>query len=229
MDRPTLARKLASGLAGWLQLQASQGLEALSGEDSARFVVAQIMHASRKCLPVVGMKPKNWNVTKKRIDVALTAPNAPEGDWIGVIEVKWPGDSIDVNQVREDIIQDAMRLTFVDTNQLNAHFLVLGGSSGSLTALFDKKHKKSKSSEARRRVFADLLPRTVEKIGSVAHSEWSAHFPKAGERVPQDVFDDFDGKLKAQLLATSTAAVGADPVGSTFVWQCSRTRGTSGP
>jgi len=226
LTRANLAEDLAAGLAGWLQLQAVQNLGDLSGEDSARLVAAQIVNAQGKYAPATSQLPPNWGSTKKRVDVALKGRTVGAEVWYGAIEIKWPGNAFDVSKTRELVIQDAMRLTFIRTSMLNAHFLVLGGSSEAMRRVFDAPHPNAPKQEGRRKFFKKLFSRSLRNpLGEAKHESWSKHFPKAGTRIPESIFDDFRGKLKTELVARGTARVGGIAYGRVYVWQCNRTRG----
>lgn len=228
MNRSTFAIHLASGLAGWHQLQVVQNLGDLSGEDTARSLVAQIINAQGQFAPATSQLPPNWGPTKKRIDVALLGRTTGAAVWYGAIEIKWPGTAVDPHQVRQHIVQDAMRLAFVNTNGVNAKFLVVGGNSTAISKLFDNPHPNAADRESRRVAFNELLSRDLENPdGHLTHSLWSTQFPEAGERIPQTTFNVFNGRLKAELLARADATVGGNTVGTTLIWQCNRTRGTA--
>lgn len=199
--RSHFANDLASGLSGWLQLQIAQKLGDLSGEDSARLIAAQIVNAQGHCRPEISQAPANWgNDNKRRIDIALKARSTKASTWYGAIEIKWPGRAFDVTQTRTQIIQDAMRVAFVPTNGMNAHFLVLGGSSEALGLLFDKKHTKP-DLETRRSEFSKLLQRKeTGKPGQMPYKIWSSNTWNAAARIPETVISKFKGKLTATLL-----------------------------
>lgn len=224
--RQALGRDIAAGLAGWFQLQVTQNLGGLSGEDSARSIVSQIVNAQGKYAPATSQLPKNWGTTKKRVDVALKARSKGATTWYGAVEIKWPGGAFDAHQLRLQAVQDAMRVTFITTNYLKANFLVLGGSKNSIDTLFDKKHPNAQEREQRREAFRTLFSRDPESPnGELDHATWSSRFPDAGARVPPAVFANFTGKLKAELLAKADARVGDNEVGHVYVWQCKRVRG----
>jgi hypothetical protein len=228
MSRVDLAQDIAAGLAGWLQLQVVQKLGDLSGEDSARLVAAQIVNAQGRYEPATSQLPPNWGATKKRVDIALRARSAGAETWYGAIEIKWPGSAFDVSQTRLQVVQDAMRLTFITTNSLNAHFLVLGGSSQSIKRLFDDPHPQAKEQEDRRLAFRDLFSQDLDSpSGEATFNVWSQRFPGAGERVPSTSFSGFQGKLKTELLAVGKAKVGKRVKGRVFIWQCNKTKGPS--
>ncbi len=88
MTRGDLAFDVAAGLSGWLQLQIVQRLGGLSGEDSARLVVAQIVNAQGRYEPATSQLPPNWGSTKKRVDIALKGRSAGAETWYGAVEIK---------------------------------------------------------------------------------------------------------------------------------------------
>ena len=228
--RDELATSIAGGLGGWLQMQAVQKLSHLSGEDSARLVVCQIIRAQANYVPIVSALPQNWGNTKKRVDIALKGRAQGSSGWYGAIEVKWPGVATDWHIARLTIVQDVMRLVFIETANLNAKFMVVGGSSETLQLLFDKVHPESRVREDRRQSFAELLSRdTVSPNSALEHKVWSKIFPGAGARVPPKVFDNYTGKMKTQLLAKTTALIGESTVGSVYVWHCLRSRPAARP
>lgn len=228
MNRTALATRIAAGLAGWHQLQFVQNLGELSGEDSARSLVAQIINAQGRFAPATSQLPPNWGSTKKRVDVALLGRSAGAVVWYGAIEMKWPGSAFDPHQVRLQIVQDAMRLAFINTNQPNAKFLVIGGATDAITSLFDTTHPNAVDREDRRVGFGSLFSRDPgDARKHLTHERWSVLFPGAGDRTPLAAFEDFDGRLKTELLAKAESTVAGSPVGAVFVWQCNRTRGTA--
>ncbi|MHB0981023.1 MAG: hypothetical protein ACYC5Q_13320 [Thermoleophilia bacterium] len=225
-----MAADITAGLAGWYQLQYVQGLGALSGEDSARLIAAQVINAQGRYAPVKSQLPRYWGAVKYRIDLAIKGRAVNVSDWYGTVELKWPGESIDRNQVRGQLVQDVVRVTFVPTSNLNAKFLVLGGTADALAQLFDTAHPQAAVPEARRVALGTLLSRDLgQPGGELTNAQWSANFPEAGGRVPPSVFGQFNGKLKCELLATSDSVVAGVPVASVYVWQCNRTRGTATP
>jgi hypothetical protein len=226
--RQDLASDIAAGLAGWYQLHHIQKLGELAGEDSARFIVAQIVNAQGRYAPATSQLPQNWGSTKKRVDVAIKGRTQGAANWYGAIEIKWPGSAFDAHQIRLLVVQDAMRLAFIETANLNAHFLVLGGSQATFQKLFDAPHPNAPDREDRRVAFGQLLSRdTNQRNGSLTPAVWSQRFAEAGDRLPVTVFDNFDGRLKCELLASAESQVAGNAVGKVYVWQCNRTRGTA--
>lgn len=229
MYRSVIASNVVAGLSGWLQLQIVQNLGDMSGEDSARLVTAQIINAQGQYRPAKSQLPRNWGSSNKyRIDIALKTRSSRAKSWYGAIEIKWPGTRFAPDQMRGQAIEDAMRLTFIRTTYLNARFLLIGGSSKSLGQLFDKPHPRAKKPENRRLAFSKLFKRELRNPkGRLGHADWSVSFPGAGSRIPENIFSNFDGTLEAELLAVANAKVGPDTVGSVYIWQCSRIRGTA--
>jgi hypothetical protein len=228
--RQDLASDIAAGLAGWYQLQCVQGLGGLSGEDSARLITAQVVNAQGRYAPTKSQLPRYWGAVKYRVDLAIKGRAANSSDWYGAIEIKWPGESIDRNQTRGQLVQDVVRVTFVPTNNLNAKFLVLGGTADALARLFDTPHPQAAAPEARRVALNTLLSRNLaQPSGELTYTQWSTNFPEAGDRVPPSVFGQFNGKLKCELLAAGDSMVAGASVASAYVWQCNRTRGTATP
>ena len=115
-----------------------------------------------------------------------------------------------------------MRLAFINTNLLNARFVVVGGTNQAVETLFDKAHPKSPDREGRRTSFGELFKRDMaDTKRDLLASDWAAHFPEIAERLPDTVFANFGGMLKAECAST----VGNDSIGHVFVWNCTRTRG----
>lgn len=227
MNRPLLANQIAAGLAGWHQLQVVQKLGDLAGEDTARSLLAQIINAQGRFKPATSQLPENWGVTKRRIDIALLGRSEDPKSWYGAIEIKWPGSSFDPHLVRESVVQDVARLAFINTSNLNAKFLIIGGNTDAMELLFDSPHNAT-DREERRLGFNELLSRDLASpSGHLNHSALTAAFPKATKRVPTTVIGQFNGRLKTELLAHELATVDRKEVGEVFVWQCNRTKGTA--
>ncbi|HEY9153867.1 MAG TPA: hypothetical protein VIM69_01980 [Opitutaceae bacterium] len=227
--RKLLAEKLSGGLSGWFQNLAAQNLHSETGEDSARVVAVQILNAQNRYKVEASTLPQNWGVSKRRIDVAIKGRSQDAQGWYGAVELKWITGDSDWHQIRLQIIQDIVRLGFVETSNLCANFLVIGGTRECLYSLFDEAHPHSPEREQRRVLFDRLLYRDINHPTShLLHTELEHCFLKFEERVPEAVFDGFDGRLKAELLARNVAYIGQTEVGSVCIWQCKRTRGSAG-
>jgi hypothetical protein len=232
--RKELAERIAEGLAGWFQLQGAQRLDDLPGEDSTRFVLCQIVRAAHGFRVKTSQRPKNWpESTKQRIDIAIMGTTANAKGWNGAIEAKWPGKNFDRDKTRLAIIQDCVRLASVDAANLNAFFLVLGGSKAALSKLFDDVHAQKAHLEDRRKVFDAFLSRTSGKKKLTIEqlkSTWGTATKKDGndvlrafERVPEDAAPT--GPIEAELIASHEAVAVKQPLGAVYVWQVSKQRG----
>lgn len=121
-----------------------------------------------------------------------------------------------------------MRLTFIQTGNVNAKLLVLGGSIEALTQLFDTPHPQAAEREARRVAFNELFSRDLQHPRrKLTHAVWSVPFSEAGDRIPEATFRGFNGRLKTELVACADSRVRDQIVGRVLVWQCNRTRGTA--
>lgn len=221
MTRIAFAEKIAAGLGGWLQQLAAQNLEHQIGEDAARVELVRMISAQRSYIPETAQRPTNWpSDTKKRIDIAVLGKNSGAQGWHGAIELKWPGYSFDIAVLRQQIVEDSIRVTFAKTSNLCANFIILGGSSSSLEKLFDKPHVTSTSKEKQRKAFCLLFSRNLpQPDGKLSNSELSRHFPDFGDRVPQTVFNGWSRRLRSQLITVVEAKVGTEVKGKVFVWR----------
>lgn len=238
--RKELAQHIAEGLAGWLQLQGSQQLDELPGEDSARFVLCQIVRAAHGFRVKTSQRPKPWpKTTKERIDIAIMGTTARAKGWNGAIEAKWPGKNFDRDKTRLAIIQDCARLASVEGANLNAYFLVLGGSQASLYKLFDEPHTRKPKPEDRRKTFSEFLSRepalkkklTIDELKDAwgttkkkrTKKDAEEEVLKAFARVPLDAAPT--GTISAELFAKHDAVSLTKQLGSVFVWQISNQPG----
>lgn len=226
--RKKLAQQIASGLAGWYQLQAAQNLSGLGGEDSARFVLAQVVNAQQRYQVQTSQRPTNWpDSSKLRMDIQLIGTSAGAAGWYGAVEVKWPGSSFAADQVRLALVQDAVRLLSVATQNLNARLLVLGGSKDALHKLFEKTHPNAPASEQKRTMLGTLLPRTVGTTASEKFSDVIATFSDAESRVPQTIRPVCQHRIRTTCLAAADSKLADEIVGHVYVWQCGKTGGNT--
>ncbi len=224
VTRIELAERLSSGLAGWFQQLAAQNLEDQVGEDAARVELVRLVSAQQAYTPATSVRPTNWpESTRKRIDVAILGRHkAHSGGWYGAIELKWPKTNVDQKLIRHAIVSDAVRVAFAATSNLNASFLILGGTTDALNILFDKNHSKN-TIEDQRTQFSSLLSRNINTPdGRILNSDLNEHFPDFGDRIPQTAFNGWSRRLSARLIAVSEAKVGASIKGTIYVWQISR-------
>jgi hypothetical protein len=224
MTRTEFAERIAAGLAGWFQQAAAQDLADQIGEDAARMELVRMISAQRKYIPDTAQRPVNWpQSTKKRIDIAVLGRSEKAKGWYGAIELKWPGASFDVAKTRQAIVEDAARVAFSQTANLCANFLVLGGTTDALRRLFDDLHPQAPERERARLAFGQLLRRDdSDPAGAISNPDLNEHFPDFGDRVPQTVFNGWHRRLKAELVTSVTASVGASAKGFVYIWQCKK-------
>ena len=224
MTRIEFAERIAAGLSGWFQQLAAQELDSQVGEDAARVELVRTISSLRQYVPETSKRPTNWpKGTRKRIDIAVMGRSETATGWYGAIELKWPGKNFDVATTRQKIVEDAVRIIFADTANLNARFVVLGGTKESLDVLFDKNHPAAQGKEDQRIAFCDLFSRdTANATGRLTNDLLNTHFPDFGDRVPQTVFNGWSRRLQTQLVATASSDIGAAEKGRVYVWQCSR-------
>ena len=224
MQRKEFAERLAAGLAGWFQQLGAQMLHAQVGEDAARVELVRMISSLRQFVPETSKRPTNWPTsTKKRIDVAVLGRSENATGWHGAIELKWPSVNVDIVKTRHKIVEDAVRVIFSQTANLNANFVILGGTTEALTKLFDTSHPQSNDAESQRAAFGDLFSRDINSpAGRLTNANLNLRFPDFGDRVPQTVFGDWSRRLQTNLVTTVPAQVGRDEIGRVFIWQCLR-------
>lgn len=222
MDRKDFAARLASGLSGWLQQLSAQDLEHQVGEDAARVELIRIIHAQRKYTPDTSRRPTNWpDTTKRRIDIAVLGKHVDAEGWHGAIELKWPGTAVDVKQVRQTIVEDAVRISFTETANLKANFIVVGGTLAALDKLFSMQHRAGGALESQRRSFCSLFSRNMKKPnGHLPNKDLNQSFPDFDKRLPHQVIGTWKRRLATELIAKANASIGADVRGRVYVWQC---------
>ena len=224
MTRTEFAERIAAGLSGWFQQLAAQNLEHQVGEDAARVELVRMISAQRAFVPDTAARPTNWPTnTKKRLDIAVLGRRAGVQGWYGAIELKWPGESMAVAATRQAIVEDAVRVAFSATNNLCANFVVLGGTTAALTAIFDTPHPQAPQQEQQRLAFSNLFSRVLANHeGTLTNADLNTHFPDFGDRVPQTTFNGWNRRLKTELVTVVHATVGATVKGSVYVWQCKK-------
>jgi hypothetical protein len=224
MDRTPFAERLTSGLAGWFQQLAAQDLHLQVGEDAARVELVRMISAQRSFVPETSKRPLNWPANdKRRIDVAVLGRRDGAAGWYGAIELKWPGSSNDVAALRLDMAQDAIRVAFSDTQNMNARFFMLGGSETAIHRVFDKPHPDAAISEAQRLAFSALFSRDLNAPkGRITNTALLQHFPAALGRIDPTVTADWTRRFATELLSASEAKVGSAVRGHVFIWQCKK-------
>lgn len=222
MDRTEFAERIAAGLGGWFQQIAAQNLAEQVGEDAARMELVRMISAQRAFVPETAQRPINWPTnTKKRLDIAVLGRRANANGWYGAIELKWPGISVDVSNTRQAIVEDAVRVAFSRTSNMCANFLIVGGTTEALSALFDVPHPQAADKESQREAFNMLFHRdTANPEGVLTNASLNACFPDFGDRIPQTVFNGWSRRFSASLVTKVVATVGSQSKGFVYVWQC---------
>ncbi len=222
MERTAFAERITSGLAGWFQQLAAQGLHMEVGEDAARVELVRMIGAQRSFVPETSKRPTNWPANdKRRIDIAVLGRREGAVGWYGAIELKWPGTANDVTALRQDMVQDALRVAFTQTSNMNARFFVLGGSEVALHRVFDKVQTAGTPQEAQRQAFGTLFSRNVQATrGQLTNAVLLQNFPAALGRIHQTVTAGWTRRFSTELIASVESRVGSTVRGHVFVWQC---------
>jgi hypothetical protein len=222
--KKTIAEKLAFGLGGWFQSLLCQNLHGMAGEDAARVAALQILNAQNRYTPLTSRRPVDWpSQSKQRVDIALKGVGSKI--WYGAIEMKWPR-RVAIRKTRSEIVEDAARVAFVKTTNHRVNLLLLGATAEVIEKLFDKRHAE-RGLERQRMASCQLLPRLVGALGHLTNADLKTEFPSFGTRIPKTVFDNFSGRIKAELLASCPVKLGQSTKGYVFAWLCKRVRGAA--
>lgn len=223
-ERANIAWRLANGLAGYFQFVSASRLLAMPGEDTAQFVMCQILQSNQAYRVKVSAKPPNWKGSK-RVDAGLLPKGTSAKTWYGVAEVKWITSSVKADAARKTIIEDCARVASVKTANLNAKFVVVGFIDGMLKEVFDTAHTAGSPPELRRKFLRGLLrPDLLGKGRSRKHGRVLAAFPGYQSRIPTG--SGFLTGLDARLLAhAEIRRASTKVVGHVFVWQVNKRRG----
>ena len=93
----------------------------------------------------------------------------------------------------------------------------------SLSSLFDTAHPYAAEKESQRLAFNRLFSRDSKTAeGFLKNEELNTAFPDCGDRVPQEAFDGWTRRLKAELVASANVTIGSTEKGKLFVWQCKK-------
>jgi hypothetical protein len=224
MQRTTFAERLAAGLTGWFQQLAAQDLHAEVGEDAARVELVRMISAQRTFVPETSKRPLNWpKDDKRRVDVAVLGRRDGALGWYGAIELKWPGTKNDVAGLRTDMVQDAIRVAFSETANMNARFFVLGGSDVAITRVFDKSHTTAVTKEAQRVAFSSLFSRDLKAPeGHLTSTELLSRFPAALGRIDPAVTAGWKRRFATELLTVAESRIGSAVRGHVYIWQCKK-------
>lgn len=221
-DRDDLAWRITEGVAGYLQYVNASGLLALPGEDTAQFVMCQVLQAQQKFRVVVSQRPPNWT-GRERVDAGLLPKAETSTGWYGVVEVKWITDSVQRDNARRTLIEDCARVASVDTSNLNAKLVVVVFTDDMFNAVFDAPHLQGGVAEDQRKFLSKLLMPGVGNSGSESDAEILAVFPSYMARVPSPA--TFSNGLEAELLARAAIKSGDLDVGHVLAWQVNQRRG----
>jgi hypothetical protein len=227
VSRENLAVKLASGLSGWYQLQTAQGFAELSGEDAAQLIACQIVRAEGRYTTAVSQTPTAWPSSKKRIDIALLGRTRGTG-WYGGIEMKWATGTTNSALLRPLLLADLIRVCSIDTSNLNARFLVLGGRADKIAEVFAPDTKGWSSAADGKKLLATLLPQDPDGAqGSARISDIVRTFDKVQAWLPPNVPPKSGMKLNVRLLAQADSKLGGVTLGRVLVWQCNYAQGSA--
>ena len=224
MDRKPFAERLAAGLAGWFQQLAAQDLHLEVGEEAARVELVRMISAQRAFVPETSKRPLNWPAhDKRRIDVAVLGRRDGALGWYGAIELKWPGTKNDVAALRQDMVQDAIRVAFSQTGNMNARFFILGGSETAIHRVFDTPHPTAGAKEFQRGAFNALFSRDLAAPdGRLTNADLMRHFPSALDRIHPDVTTGWTRRFAVEVIAVAEARIGRVVRGHVYVWQCKK-------
>lgn len=223
-ERTRLAWRLAHGLAGYFQFVHASRLLAMPGEDTAQFVMCQILQSNQSYKVKVSAMPPGWS-GRQRIDAGMLPKGKSSTTWYGVVEVKWITSSVKADGARLTIIQDCARVASVNTANLNAKFLVVGFIDNMLEKVFDVPHKPGSPAEVRRKLLRALLrPDLLRKGRSRSQGKILKAFPEYQKRVPPSA--RFSTGMHVRLLARSSIRRASRTIdGEVCVWQINKRRG----
>jgi hypothetical protein len=229
-ERDEIAWKLAEGIAGYFQFVNASQLLAVPGEDSAQFVMCQILQSLQRYRIQVSTAPTDTLPDGKpvwkgsRIDAGLLAKADDASTWYGAVEVKWITSSYEAQNVRPLLLKDCARLASVNTNGMRAQLLVVGFIDDMLNQTFDVAHPRGGNPDLQRTTLGSLLSRTIGATQGLTHAQIVAAFPDYQESVPASL-QWTDRGLNASLLASAAIAGNGANVGSVLVWQINKRPG----
>lgn len=227
IDQLDLAKRLASGLVGWMHSMSARMCGYLADEDAARLEVCQILHAQRTPFFIdKNVVPKAWVVNKRHMDVGIGIMNGDPLHY-GAIEMKWSSTAV-ASSVRVDILQDIARLAAVNPGKPAIRFFLAGGDLD-LEKIFTEEHDKAKLIN-QRDFLHDLLAQELNAPNrSVALTDLEVAFPDFFKRLPALAYREY-GSIKTTLLADAnldrkwndpnrTDGVVVETFGRVRVWQ----------
>jgi hypothetical protein len=219
-----VAWRIASGLAGWMQLCCAKMIGHHIREDPARMALVDILqsqHVSPRL--TINDVPNGWRKEKvnEHVDVCLGRKKHPGS--AGVIELKWPWTVADKDRIslRIDMIQDVARLASITTTEApNIRYFVLGLMGQAVGPLLGKAHSRKKGRETQRIAFANLLSKNpADRIRTVPLVNLEQVFPELQTRTPA-ACKLTNCQIKTKLMAAQKISVGNGQLGYVYVWQC---------
>ena len=219
--RRKLAQDIANGVAGWYQLQLSQGFGDFFGEDSAQLTILQILSAQTNFEVKPSQALAGHEDDQLRLDIALGAWGEKRTSY-GAVEIKWLGSSNKASTAaRGSILADALRLSVVESTNIKANFLVVGGLEEKFSGIFGDNTREIAKTEGSRALFVKLFTRTVDTKGIAERKEIVAHFPNFIEKLPKLARLREQDKLQVTLLASAKVAQHDNlKAGIVYVWLC---------
>ncbi|EEW24551.1 hypothetical protein [Rhodobacter ferrooxidans] len=225
-ERKKLACDIATGLAGWYQLQLAQGFGDFFGEDSAQLTILQIINSQRNFDIQASHPFAGHENSLARLDIVLKS-KGKKGSFYGAIEIKWLGSSNPASSyTRSLILEDALRLSVVASGNLKANLLVVAGQAEKFDKLFGIDKRKFKKTEEGIETFAKLLQTEIDSEGTVSISEIRQSFKCAGNKLPNHLSLSDEDKISVRLLAKASISHQEKvDAGFVFVWLCLKGRG----
>ena len=198
VGRIDLAKRLASGLVGWLHCMAARNVGYLADEDAARVELCQILNGQRKnIMPRKNVVPTDWKAGDRYLDVGIGEVDHLDHVVHGAIELKW-SSTTPIENVRRDIVQDIIRLASVHPTRPVVRFMLLGGGLN-LDKLFSQEHKKHELL-VQRDFICDLMAQSLsEPSRQVPIEELSLAFKDCFDRLPSDVNRNYSA-IRTELL-----------------------------
>jgi hypothetical protein len=224
-QRLALAQDIASGLAGWYQFQFSQNLENFFGEDAAQLSVLQIINAQKSFLIKASHPFPGYEQSQSRLDIAILS-NGAKNSCYGALELKWLGSSNKGSTAaRIAIIEDALRLSVVESGNMKANLLVVGGQTEKFNLLFGRDKRQFTKTDAARTLFNRVFSDVIGSQNSATLSEIQQSFPSAGIKLPTESAFQVQQKLSVRLLAKTEVNIRDEKKGDVYVWLCTKGAG----
>ena len=228
IQRLDLAKRLASGLVGWMHSMSARMCGHLADEDAARLEVCQILHAQRTAFYIrKNVIPVAWKERDRHLDVGLGTLKDNDPTYFGAVELKWSSTAAS-SSVRVDIVQDIARLVAVNPDKPAIRFLLAGGDLD-LDEIFVEEHHNA-TVKNQRDFLHDLLAQKLNDPNrSVALADLQSVFSNCFNRLPASASREYSA-IKTTLLADAkldrswndpdrTDGVVVETFGRVRVWQ----------